>query len=64
MVYVLLCYFTILVCTPVGFARMFTVMGQLVIKPQVRLIGCFDSLRPSQQCFSHVRMGLHGLNQY
>ena len=24
----------------------------------------FDSLRPSQQFFSHVRMGLPGLNQY
>ena len=24
----------------------------------------FDSLRPSQQFFSYVRMGLPGLNQY
>ena len=24
----------------------------------------FDSLRPSQQFFSHVGMGLPGLNQY
>ena len=25
---------------------------------------CVDSLRPSQQFFSYVRMGLPGLNQY
>ena len=25
---------------------------------------CFDSLRPSQQFFSHVRTGLPGLNHY
>ena len=25
---------------------------------------CFDSLRPSQQFFSHVWTGLPGLNQY
>ena len=24
----------------------------------------FDSLPPSQQFFSHVKIGLHGLNQY
>ena len=28
------------------------------------LIAWFDSLRPSQQFFSHVRTGLSGLNQY
>ena len=31
----LLTFFHVTVCTPVGFSRMFTVMGQLVIKPQV-----------------------------
>ena len=30
----------------------------------VCLFVCFDSLRPSQQFFSHVGTGLPGLNQY
>ena len=25
-----------IVCTPLGFARLFTVLGQYVVKPQVR----------------------------
>ena len=27
---------TFIVCTPLGFARLFTVLGQYVVKPQVR----------------------------
>ena len=30
----------------------------------INIFGCFDSLHPSQQLFSHVGMGLPGLDQY
>ena len=30
----------------------------------LKVFVCFDSLRPSQQFFSHVSMSLPGLNQY
>ena len=36
---------SISVCTPVGFSRMFTVMGQLVIKPQVLVLLLFELSR-------------------
>ena len=29
-------FYFVTVCTPVGFARMFTVLGQYIVKPQVR----------------------------
>ena len=29
-----------------------------------KMFTCFDTLHPSQQFFSHVWMGLPGLNQY
>ena len=49
----------VVVCTPVGYARMFTVLGQYVVKPQVcihegivpsttlyfRLVHCLQQLR-------------------
>ena len=34
------------------------------ITHKVNSFFCFDSLRPSQQHFSHVRMDLSALNQY
>ncbi len=30
----LICHFILTVCTPLGFARLFTVVGQFLVKPQ------------------------------